>query len=123
MLRFEQKLDTHSGGDGDALARRASIRRSSALAMPRARGVHAVDRTIPGPVGPVPVRVYRSTLARAQPPALVYLHGGGWVVGDLDTHDGSCRILTTHSTLVSGPVPWPSWATVRGATSLLRSAC
>ena len=93
MLRFEQKLDSLSGGDGDAASRRAAIRRSSALAMPRARGVHAVDRTIPGPAGPIPVRVYRSTLAGAQPPALVYLHGGGWVVGDLDTHDGSCRIL------------------------------
>jgi acetyl esterase len=73
--------------------RRAIMRRASALAMPRAKGVHAVDRTIPGPAGPLPVRVYRSLAAPAEPPAIVYFHGGGWVVGDLDTHDGSCRLL------------------------------
>jgi acetyl esterase len=73
--------------------RRAVMRRATALVMPRAKGVHAVDRTIPGPAGPLPVRVYRSLAAPAEPPAIVYFHGGGWVVGDLDTHDGSCRLL------------------------------
>ncbi len=73
--------------------RRAIMRRATALVMPRARGVHAVDRTIPGPAGALPVRIYRSLEAAAEPPAIVYFHGGGWVVGDLDTHDGSCRLL------------------------------
>ncbi|HEY3081161.1 MAG TPA: alpha/beta hydrolase [Chloroflexota bacterium] len=49
-------------------------------------------RTIPGPGGELPVRVY--TPAGAGPyPVLVYFHGGGWVIGDLDTHDGVCRAL------------------------------
>src|SRR5688572_5337716 len=48
------------------------------------------DRTIPGPAGPLPVRVY--TPAGAGPhPVVVYYHGGGWVTGNLDTHDGSSR--------------------------------
>jgi acetyl esterase len=40
----------------------------------------------------VPLRLYRNTLA-AEQPALVYCHGGGWTIGDLDTHDVLCRQL------------------------------
>ena len=49
----------------------------------------------PGPAGPVPVRAYRPKGAgKAEVlPALVYYHGGGWVIGDLDTHDVVCRTL------------------------------
>jgi acetyl esterase len=45
--------------------------------------------------GPVALRYYRPLGARAdeQLPALVYFHGGGWVIGDLDTHDVLCRQL------------------------------
>jgi acetyl esterase len=50
------------------------------------------DRTIPGPAGTIPVRVYTPTGAGPFP-LLVYFHGGGWVIGDLDTHDGVCRQL------------------------------
>jgi acetyl esterase len=51
------------------------------------------DRTIPGPAGGIPVRVY--TPEGTGPfPVLVYFHGGGWVVCDLDTHDPVCRALT-----------------------------
>ena len=49
----------------------------------------------PGPGGPVPVRAYRpkGTGKEEILPALVYFHGGGWVIGDLDTHDVVCRTL------------------------------
>lgn len=49
---------------------------------------------VPGPVGLIPVREYRpSACAPAEVlPALVFFHGGGWVVGDRDTHDVLCRI-------------------------------
>jgi len=45
--------------------------------------------------GPVPVRAYRPKSAGKDDilPALVYFHGGGWVIGDLDTHDVVCRTL------------------------------
>ncbi len=49
-------------------------------------------RTIPGPAGEIPVRIYRPSTA-ATLPALVYFHGGGWVIGSLDSHDPSCRNL------------------------------
>ena len=49
----------------------------------------------PGKAGPVPVRAYRPKGAGKDEvlPALVYFHGGGWVIGDLDTHDTVCRTL------------------------------
>jgi acetyl esterase len=50
------------------------------------------DREIPGPAGPIPVRVYRPA-GDAPKPVVVYYHGGGWVLGSLETHDGTCRRL------------------------------
>ncbi|NMH97713.1 alpha/beta hydrolase [Pseudonocardia acidicola] len=47
------------------------------------------DRTVPGPAGPIPVRIYHPMHGRGA--AVTYLHGGGWVIGDLDTHDPVCR--------------------------------
>ena len=49
----------------------------------------------PGPGGPVPLRAYRPKGAGKDEllPALVYIHGGGWVIGDLDTHDVVFRTL------------------------------
>jgi acetyl esterase len=49
----------------------------------------------PGKAGPVPIRAYRPKGAGKDEilPALVYYHGGGWVIGDLDTHDVVCRTL------------------------------
>jgi acetyl esterase len=49
----------------------------------------------PGPLGDIPVRLYVPAgvpVGMAQP-GLVYFHGGGWVIGDLDSHDGVCRHL------------------------------
>jgi acetyl esterase len=50
------------------------------------------DRTAPGPAGPIPLRIYRP-LPAGTLPALIYYHGGGWVGGDLDTHDALCRAV------------------------------
>jgi acetyl esterase len=49
------------------------------------------DDALDGPGGPLPVRVYSPDEDRGR--AVTYLHGGGWVVGDLDTHDPICRRL------------------------------
>ena len=47
---------------------------------------------IPGPKGEIPIRLYYPS---GDPPfaVLVYFHGGGWVMGDLDTHHGVCHAL------------------------------
>jgi acetyl esterase/lipase len=54
--------------------------------------VRTEDHTIDGPAGPIPIRVYRPpTDAEATLPVVVFIHGGGWSVGDLDTYDGEAR--------------------------------
>lgn len=51
------------------------------------------DITVPGPANDIKVRVYRGsgTTQADKLPVLVYYHGGGWLLGDLDSHDGVCR--------------------------------
>ncbi|HEY2256486.1 MAG TPA: alpha/beta hydrolase [Variovorax sp.] len=53
----------------------------------------------PGPLGPIPLRLYRplGSMPGTALPVLVYYHGGGWVIGDLDTHDTLCRELANLS--------------------------
>ena len=50
------------------------------------------NTTIPGPAGPVPVRVYTPS-GDGPFPVLVYIHGGGWVIATIDTYDSSARAL------------------------------
>jgi acetyl esterase len=52
------------------------------------------DRNIPGPDGDLPVRIFTPEGVSGPLPVLVFFHGGGWVVGDLDSHDAMCRILS-----------------------------
>lgn len=50
------------------------------------------ERTIAGPGGPLTLRIYRGHDAPGtDAPALLYLHGGGWVIGNLESHDEICR--------------------------------
>ena len=62
---------------------------------PRPGAATVVDRTIPGPGGDLPVRLYRPLAAPGDDklPGLVYAHGGGWVFGNLDSHDTLCAQL------------------------------
>lgn len=56
------------------------------------------DRAIPGPGGDIPLRIYTPVAAGSEAlPVLVYFHGGGWVIGDLETHDALCRTLANES--------------------------
>jgi acetyl esterase len=78
-----------------AEAREASAKSGTVL-QPEPPEVAAVqDLTCPGLAGDIRLRQYRGagTAASAVLPCLVYLHGGGWVIGDLDSHDLVCRVL------------------------------
>ncbi len=57
------------------------------------------DTEVPGPAGPRPARVYRPH-ADGPLPTVLFLHGGGFVIGDLDTHDLACRTIAEHSRAV-----------------------
>jgi len=68
---------------------------SVASAVPAAgdQTVVTEDRTVPGPAGHIPVRLYRPAGGTAPHAAIVFYHGGGWVIGSLESHDGVCRDL------------------------------
>jgi acetyl esterase len=69
---------------------------------PGAAEVVAADVTLPGRSGGIPARVYRSSTGEADDASacLVFLHGGGWVIGSVDTHDALCRDLAAGAGIV-----------------------
>ncbi|HEX2204696.1 MAG TPA: alpha/beta hydrolase [Longimicrobium sp.] len=80
----------------DVAAGRARFRREAIVFRSEVTPVGAVrDFEIPGDGGPLRVRHYAPAKGAGQP-LVVYLHGGGFVIGDLDTHDEPCRILCRH---------------------------
>jgi acetyl esterase len=84
---------THTLTPADA---RVLYRERRAFTQPAPPDVALVrDLSMPGPQGDIPLRLYRplGSAADAKLPVLVYYHGGGWVIGDLDTHDTLCREL------------------------------
>jgi acetyl esterase len=102
LLHLSERLglSPDEGVSDDPAKRRARLSRSAGRAMPQRMGIHVADRRIPGPAGQIPVRIYRRFGLPDASPAIVYLHGGGWVAGDLETHDGSCRLLADESECV-----------------------
>ena len=67
----------------------------NALFIPEQKeAIHKVeDRKIPGPGGyQLPIRIYTPD-AKGQLPVLIFFHGGGWVLGDIESHDSVCREL------------------------------
>jgi len=82
---------------------RESYRSRRAFTQPDAPEVYQVaDQVIQSNGVNVPVRVYHPHTAQTQKslPALVYIHGGGWTIGDLDTHDVLCRSLCLQAGVV-----------------------
>lgn len=59
-----------------------------------------IDHRIPGPGGSIPIRIYRPSPEIASLPGVVYFHGGGWVYGSINTHDGVCHALAKKSNSV-----------------------
>ncbi|HEX7776204.1 MAG TPA: alpha/beta hydrolase [Parvibaculum sp.] len=78
---------------------RAMYRAMAAQLEPQGLPIGKVeDMAIPGPAGEIPVRLYTPVAAGSGAlPVLVYFHGGGWVIGDLETHDALCRTLANES--------------------------
>lgn len=57
------------------------------------------NRQIPGRAGDVPLRIYSPAGSTSATGALLFFHGGGWVIGSLDSHDETCRLLCSGSGL------------------------
>jgi acetyl esterase len=78
---------------------RAAIATLSAAAGEGEAVARVENRRVPGPRGDIPVRIY-TPAGRAPFPVLVYFHGGGWVIGNLETHDALCRHLANAASAV-----------------------
>jgi acetyl esterase len=108
LLRTLALAAPHDGGFADAAPplpapplpaqRRAAFRGLMQLSETGSRVAATEDRTVPGPGGPLAVRLYAPPDEAAGPrPGVVFLHGGGYVSGDLETHDPLCRALCAAS--------------------------
>ncbi|NKB59135.1 MAG: alpha/beta hydrolase fold domain-containing protein [Alphaproteobacteria bacterium] len=96
-------LDAMANADGptvfdtrDPLEARRLYAASTDMFAPPTPDLRSVEnRSVPGETADVPVRIYTPE-AESGPsglPVLVFLHGGGWIFGDIDTHDAMCRVL------------------------------
>jgi acetyl esterase len=85
-----QEADPNEPIDSMRAKRRDSMR---FIAGPPAPVAAVRNERIAGPAAPLPVRIYHPSPDPAPLPVIVYYHGGGWVLGDLDSHDNVCRAL------------------------------
>jgi acetyl esterase/lipase len=78
--------------------RRNTLQQLLSFSGPQERVERVESRTLPGPGGPLELRIYTPAAAGPTPlPALIYFHGGGLIAGSLDTHDPICRSLSNAS--------------------------
>ncbi|HVX61847.1 MAG TPA: alpha/beta hydrolase [Pirellulales bacterium] len=80
QARQEMLAQTHMLGPGEAVA-------------------NVTDASLPGPGGDIPIRIYQPDV-RTPSPCLVYFHGGGFVIGSIDTHDGMCRAMANGAGII-----------------------
>jgi acetyl esterase len=79
-------------------AGRALLRDQSAIVSGAQPVGETRDLSVPGPDGlDLPARLYVPRGTVGPSPLLLFVHGGGWVYGDLESHDGVCRFLTEQS--------------------------
>jgi len=97
LLAVESRIN---GRDEDAgvAERRAGLERSAAIAAGARTPIGAVrDLTVRGADGVLRARHYRPASGGEGRPLVVYFHGGGWVVGSIESHDQSCRLIAKHA--------------------------
>ncbi|MFY9764016.1 MAG: alpha/beta hydrolase [Mycobacterium sp.] len=92
FLSGQRALGVDGLAVGDDVAASRGLMRETCLgfAGPQVH-VGVSDLSIPGPAGQIPARHYRPATTKPTP-FLVFYHGGGWTIGDLDTHDALCRL-------------------------------
>ncbi|MBA3597539.1 MAG: alpha/beta hydrolase [Methylibium sp.] len=114
---MQQVLDTLAGMNGKPIetlsaeqARKQPTPADAAMAVAKKEGkpvepgeavpgVTSIDRTIPGPAGALPVRVY-TPKGNGPFPVIVYYHGGGWVIADKEVYDAGARGLSAEAKAV-----------------------
>lgn len=97
LLRLITLTETSLKGDTPVAARTRLEAGRTALGDPIVPGVHTRNLNLPATDSTMPARLYEPAGLPPGSPLLVFYHGGGWVVGSLDTHDGLCRYLAKQS--------------------------
>ena len=106
-LARAEELFSHTAGDMTAdEQRRAFTALCQSFAGPHPDGLSVRDAAVPGPHGDIPVRIY-GPAGTGTTGGLVYFHGGGWVVGDLDSHDDHCAWMAAEAGVVIVSVDYP----------------
>ncbi|MBR0560018.1 alpha/beta hydrolase [Neokomagataea anthophila] len=78
--------------------RRASLNTGPTFGGPTLPMATVEDLAAVGPAGSIPLRLYRPEgVCKTNAPALIYIHGGGWVIGNIETHDRVCRQIATRA--------------------------
>ena len=85
---------TFEGVTAEDLRARANMAIPSPIELPS-----IADGNVPGPAGDIPVRIYRPSDA-TDLPVVVFFHGGGWVIGDLESHDHMARTISAKADCV-----------------------
>lgn len=97
-LRYLRKLTALRGADAHSVYAVREQFRQDMKALRIGFPVRDVQElTLPGVAAPLRARCYQPAVRDALPILLVYFHGGGFVMGDLDTHDDACRLLCQES--------------------------
>ena len=102
MLRLKELLREPPVETLPMTEARAGLRRQSRLVGGHQRIGRVEDREVPGADGPIPARLYVPTSRRDDDepaPLLFFVHGGGMMYGDLDSHDALCRFLAERAGL------------------------
>jgi acetyl esterase len=97
LLRMMSLTDTQLVNGAPTEARARLEESKKIVGGPVLTGVRARDLDIPSGDAPIPARLYEPVNLPASSPLLVYFHGGGWVIGSVDTHDSTCRYLARNA--------------------------
>jgi acetyl esterase len=91
FLDYLESLNRPKGHEIGAEGARKMMIASRHAFEPPAREIAVLENlTMDGPHGPIPLRLYDPRPERGPGPLFLFIHGGGWVIGDLDTHEPFC---------------------------------
>jgi acetyl esterase len=117
FLQFLNAMPGPKMHEMDAAGARAQMVQLKEVAdLPEGELAIMRDLTIPGPAGDIPARLFDPRAGREPGPAIVFFHGGGFVIGDLDTHAGFCAEMARTLDLpliavdyrLAPESPWPA---------------
>ena len=100
LLWLDKLTDASMVQSKDHLVARAALDKKAELVRKRDIGpVDVREVEVAGAEGPLKARLYTPAGAPDAGPLLVFYHGGGWVIGSLDTHDNLCRFIAANGQL------------------------